>query len=722
MSNLLGSQKHLEYLIDQLNNNQSLLLSDEERILLLLAKELVTFNSINSINTSTDYSRIDYKKLINNFIAFKNKLTNRYSEILYSDAYKKCTYNDYKSIYNVLVSFLTSKIIPISIKNTNTRPTEPKFTHFLNDSSATNSPSQPLGSHSSTDQTENSTTPNDRQTGPGRTEPKSSTTPTDPIPSSSRLEATETKTFHPDSILSPSRLEATETKTLHPDPMPSPSRLEATETKILHTDPIPSPSRPGATETSTQKKTVSPLIDSEIPDDKAAIDLTLEYRGKSLNSDIADKMLKNIVDDFDTIHFSHKNDINFTLKINNNMFLLVNCVANNFMSENLGLDVKNINHQIFLSNKPKEGYDDKLYFRIFIKNLTNGRPKVYHKEMYIAPDPRSLWQNLEVEDYDGYPMPHEAFDAKKIPETAKIVLAASCRGRSHAHSAKPRDDSYAMNLDAKSGWNIVAVADGAGSAKYSRKGSKIACETVVNDLIGFLNDSNVTAFINQKDEFLLDWREKFNKNLSSPDFLSDNDYIKKLHLDDIFYKIVYKAFENIYTESQNKKAVIRDYHTTLLFIAFKKLPCGYFFGSFWIGDGAMAIYKINNTDKVLVLGVPDSGEYAGQTRFLTMREEIKLELVKKRTRFGIIDDFEAIILATDGITDPFFPSEESVATEANWINFWDNTLKKGDSENLGCEKVFDSTSTPEEKAQDLRKWLDFWSKGNHDDRTILIVK
>ena len=62
----------------------------------------------------------------------------------------------------------------------------------------------------------------------------------------------------------------------------------------------------------------------------------------------------------------------------------------------------------------------------------------------------------------------------------KDMVAASNRGRSHAQEGKPRDDHFQLFHSNDNGWYIIAVADGAGSAKFSRKGSEIACRSVVD--------------------------------------------------------------------------------------------------------------------------------------------------------------------------------------------------------------------------------------------------
>lgn len=68
------------------------------------------------------------------------------------------------------------------------------------------------------------------------------------------------------------------------------------------------------------------------------------------------------------------------------------------------------------------------------------------------------------------------------------VVAASKRGRSHAQDGKYRDDHFRIRADAATGWHILVVADGAGSAELSREGSRIACDCVMQALLPLLAD------------------------------------------------------------------------------------------------------------------------------------------------------------------------------------------------------------------------------------------
>jgi hypothetical protein len=65
---------------------------------------------------------------------------------------------------------------------------------------------------------------------------------------------------------------------------------------------------------------------------------------------------------------------------------------------------------------------------------------------------------------------------------------------------------------------------------------------------------------------------------------------------------------------------------------------------------------------------------------------------------------------TDGVTDPKLETENNLKDIAKWNLLWQDIEKEVnfDKENLNTDK-------------ELLKWLEFWSPGNHDDRTIAIL-
>ena len=162
----------------------------------------------------------------------------------------------------------------------------------------------------------------------------------------------------------------------------------------------------------------------------------------------------------------------------------------------------------------------------------------------------------------------------------------------------------------------------------------------------------------------------------------------------------------------------KDFATTLMFAICKKFDFGWFIASYWVGDGAMCLY---NEEKGIakLLGIPDEGEYSGQTRFLTMPEIFKDgTAVFERLRFSIEDDFTSLMLMTDGVSDPMFETANNLNDFEKWKEFW-NKIKTGFPEDeIGGVDLSDDN---EESKNQLLKWLDFWSPGNHDDRTIAIL-
>ncbi|SFE29225.1 Protein phosphatase 2C [Chitinophaga sp. CF118] len=318
--------------------------------------------------------------------------------------------------------------------------------------------------------------------------------------------------------------------------------------------------------------------------------------------------------------------------------------------------------------------------------------------LIINPDPKSLWKDLPSDEQDPYWQPDS--EAMTASFGDRTLLIASKRGRSHAHEGKFRDDSFASSFDQATGWGIIAVADGAGSAKYSRRGAVLACNAVVESFSALLASEKMISLETAIAAYMETQSEESQVKVSG-------QFIEQLG------KIAFSAQQKIRQEALSKQAEIKDYATTLIFTLVKKYASGYVISSFWVGDGGIGIY--NNTDAI-VLGTPDSGEFAGQTRFLTMQDIFADNAYINRIRFKVVPDFTALILMTDGITDPKFQTDANLRNVAIWQKLWQDL--EGNNED-GCKVDFNGT--PEKAKEELLNWLDFWSPGNHDDRTIAIL-
>ncbi len=348
----------------------------------------------------------------------------------------------------------------------------------------------------------------------------------------------------------------------------------------------------------------------------------------------------------------------------------------------------------------KEAGEHTLIFSFKLKNATEEKP--FNKKelkLIVNPDPKSLWVDKPSDKADKYWK--EDFASASAEVSSKQLAVASKRGRSHAQEGIFRDDDFSFSFFEDSGWGVITVADGAGSAKFSRKGSLIAC----NEIIDYFKNIDKEKLKEIEDSIQENFKEATEENQKK----LSGYFIEQLG------KAAFSAQTKIRDEATANNAVIKDYSTTLIFALVKKYDNKFVIASFWVGDGGIGIYN-KDKNEVAVLGTPDSGEFAGQTRFLTMSDIFADGAYANRVRFKIVEDFTALILMTDGITDPKFQTDNNL----NRIEIWNDLWADLNGTNQDNCKV-DFTKPIKEVEASLLSWLDFWSPGNHDDRTIAIL-
>lgn len=311
-------------------------------------------------------------------------------------------------------------------------------------------------------------------------------------------------------------------------------------------------------------------------------------------------------------------------------------------------------------------------------------------QLLVNPDPRSLWKDLPSDTTDEYYKPDSAQELLAVGNVR--LLAASVRGRSHAHEGKFRDDDFRLSHLPETGWYLLTVADGAGSARYSRRGAQLACQTVTDYLQRSIDPPGWTALDTAIGQYQSDPQE------------GAVGVHRQFY--DVLGKAVFDAYKAIEAEALTKAAEVKDYATTLISVLAKPVAGRWFVGAFWIGDGGVGVYSTHR--EPVILGTPDGGEYAGQTRFLTMSETIANNFFG-RFQFTLVDDFTAVVLMTDGVTDPKFQTDGNLSRQAKWDELWAD-LSEGVS-------FADDELAPTQ----LQDWLTFWSPGNHDDRTIALL-
>lgn len=341
-----------------------------------------------------------------------------------------------------------------------------------------------------------------------------------------------------------------------------------------------------------------------------------------------------------------------------------------------------------LSGVPTRSFDQELSLHYCASRSASGvAAKV---TLLINPDPASLWKDLPQPADAPYQKP--TLDHRDEVYGPFRIVAASRRGRSHAQKGEFRDDDYAFGYATETGWLVVVVADGAGSATYSRRGSQIACAVAKERLIAVLNSAqyNLAEALHAQH---LDWEHTEVKNA----------------LRQILYEAALSAHHKLRAEvSQPAEtlpatATLRNYDTTLILLAMKKVGEGCIAATFAIGDGGAGI--IPHADSGMPLTHADSGEHAGQTIFLTFDSTVANteKNLESRFRFVQTTEFTGALAMTDGITDPKFPSDAAFADPAQWAALW-------------TELQPSLTSS-----QALLDWMNFFSPGNHDDRTLVAI-
>ncbi len=335
--------------------------------------------------------------------------------------------------------------------------------------------------------------------------------------------------------------------------------------------------------------------------------------------------------------------------------------------------------------------------------------------LVVNPDPKTLWKNIPSEKEAIFWKEDDAKAFGKLGE--KHIVVSSNRGRSHENVGSFRDDDFSFKFIEETGWSVVAVSDGAGGYSLSRKGSELACNAVIDYFENHLDKEQFQEFENKLLEFGQTKDENLHKEI-------------EIEAKQKLYKAVVFAHEKIKTvatethqsnpelfNNPKAKSVSDYFHATLIFALFKKFDFGYVVLTFGVGDCPIALMNKDQTETTL-LNWLDVGEFGGGTRFVSQADIFHSKENPMASRFNlkIVDDFSYLFLMTDGIYDAKFVVEANLEKHEKWMEFLEDLNGKNeDNSNV------DFNVKNEQIADKLAHWMDFWSAGNHDDRTLAII-
>lgn len=285
-------------------------------------------------------------------------------------------------------------------------------------------------------------------------------------------------------------------------------------------------------------------------------------------------------------------------------------------------------------------------------------------QLVISRDPRSLWRNLPSDRTAPYWKPDQA--SQRAECRGWHAQALSRRGRSHANVGKCREDDVALRVVGEQ-MIAVAVADGAGSAALSRLGSQVAVEAAVRTL-----DAGLLVL--------------------TPEALQARLAQAALAANAALHSVV-----------QQHGVALNDLATTLLLCALVPAPQA-MLACLQIGDGAIAAC---DGTRIYPLCNPDRGDYASQTLFLSDARVAPHELAA-RIHVQALTPAQWVLLATDGVTDPYLETEQAMHDSQCWAP-------------LATQLERATATDPDSAERGLVQWLDAFTPGHHDDRTLVLL-
>ena len=312
-------------------------------------------------------------------------------------------------------------------------------------------------------------------------------------------------------------------------------------------------------------------------------------------------------------------------------------------------------------------------------------PPITAQWTWLPPDPAipSRRQGQWTDSIDG-------FGRGEALEEALRFVAAAARGRGHKQDALFCDDSFEYVTAGT--WRVVIASDGAGSAKFSRVGSELASSSLKRTLerklaeidIGSLNESDLQqlqenpagdnrtrGIIEALESGFADAMTAITQWVEQKNSLDDGPSDERKYIDQVMRGT---GKESSRVDPENPEEPLRisesDCNCTLLVAAGTKVKLSKSDGtvrdmamviSCAVGDGMIAVFRRipAGAPHAILLMAPDTGQYAGQTQFLS-RSTAQPESVRGRVaiRFaGAYADIVAIAAMTDGVADDYYDGE-----------------------------------------------------------------
>ena len=267
----------------------------------------------------------------------------------------------------------------------------------------------------------------------------------------------------------------------------------------------------------------------------------------------------------------------------------------------------------------------------------------------------ALWQYHPVPADEPDAAPEYKTEERKIG-TADFI-AARVRGKKHKHDGTNCDDWFAA---AQAGdIAIVAVADGAGSKRFSRVGARAASEAAVGSIYEQLTrceaadpEKRAALALPMADAAFVGACTRLGA------ILHEGVLAARRAVEAAFYE---RCGREAYTALLGRDLALADFAATLLVTIAVPVPelAERLFISCQVGDGMTCAIDTHAPygKAVKLLGKPDSGDFSGETDFLTSAAMAELASLQNRT-LVTRGAYDLLLTMTDGVADDYFNEKE----------------------------------------------------------------
>ena len=253
------------------------------------------------------------------------------------------------------------------------------------------------------------------------------------------------------------------------------------------------------------------------------------------------------------------------------------------------------------------------------------------------------------------------------------LAAISRRGRLHAHRAEHREDAAAIVVLA-SGW-CAAVADGAGSAPFSRIGAALAVHAASATCAASLEsgESLAAALAN---------------GARAADTLLRT----------------FAAFTH---------TPLRSLRTTLLVALYHQGEIGVMH----VGDGGAAL--LHDDGRVSIPTAGHAGEFSGEVAHF-LPDDGAADALLASVHVESAARLAGVLLVTDGIEDPWYPMHRTAPALFDQLV---GGVRDDNADIAGVTQRFRGpVLSAEQPAHALAAWTTFEKRGENDDRTLFVAR